>query len=142
MINNERGFALLNVIFLMMITSFAAMILLNAAPRVKNPQPTLRLTALYLANEQFAYLEDKAAKGELTEAAYEFLGDPNELTTNNFSEKIAITFDMETTVTGSGNLRNAKVIVSWTFGGKDFKIDSERTILFVKHETEDEEETP
>lgn len=134
MINNERGFALLNVIFLTMITSFAAMILLNAAPRVKNPQPTLRLTALYLAEEQFAYLEDKAAKGELTGVTYEFLGDPKELTINNFSEKIDITFDMKTTVTESGNLRNAKVTVSWQFGGKDFKIETERTILFVPNE--------
>lgn len=134
MINNERGFALLNVIFLMMITSCAAMILLNAAPRVRNPDPTLRLTALYLAEEQFAYLEDKAANDELTEVTYEFLGDPNELTTNNFSEKIAITFDMETTITGSGNLRKATVIVSWTFGGKDSKIETERTILFVPNE--------
>lgn len=134
MINNERGFALLNVIFLMMITSFAAMILLNAAPRVRNPEPTLRLTALYLAEEQFAYLENLAANGEPMESTYEFLGDPKELTINNFSEKISITFDMETTVTGSGNLRGAKVTVSWTFGGKDFKIETERTILFVPNE--------
>lgn len=134
MINNERGFALLNVIFLTMITSFAAMILLNAAPRVKNPQPTLRLTALYLAEEQLAYLENKAANGELTASSYDFLGDPSELTINNFSEKISITFDMETTVTESGNLRKATVIVSWTFGGKNSKIETERTILFVPNE--------
>lgn len=48
-LRNERGFMLLNVVFLTLITSFAAMILMNAAPRLKNPQAALRLTAIHLA---------------------------------------------------------------------------------------------
>lgn len=147
MINNERGFALLNVIFLMMITSFAAMILLNAAPRVKNPEPTLRLTALYLAEEQFAYLENLAAKGELTAGTYDFLGNDEDLTSMNFSEKIPVIFNVVAHVTEHNaelpNLFDAKVIVSWTVGGKDFDIESERTILLVEQpEPETEEPEP
>lgn len=134
MINNERGFALLNVIFLMLITSFAAIILLHAAPRVKNPEPTLRLTALYLAEEEFAYLEYLAANGELAAGTYNFPSEYNDdLTSTNFSEKIPVTFDVKANVSERDNLRDAKVIVSWEFGGKDFKIESERTILFVEH---------
>ena len=146
MINNERGFALLNVIFLMMITSFAAMILLNAAPRVRNPQPTLRLTALYLAEEQLAYLESKAANGDLTTGTYNFLGNDEDLTSMNFSEKIPVKFNVVAHVTehdaGLPNLFDAKVIVSWTVGGKDFDIESERTILLVEQPKETEEENP
>lgn len=153
MINNQRGFALLNVIFLMMITSFAAMILLNAAPRVRNPEPTLRLTALYLAEEQFAYLEDKAAKGELTAGSYDFPSEYNsDLTSRNFSEKIPVEFNVVAHVTEHNaelpNLFDAKVTVSWTVGGKDFDIETERTILLVEQpepeteEPEAEEENP
>ena len=46
-LNNERGFMLLNVVLLTLITSFAAMILMNAAPRLTNPQSVLRLTAIH-----------------------------------------------------------------------------------------------
>ena len=42
-LRSERGFLLLNVVFLTLITSVAAMILMNAAPRVRNPQAVLRL---------------------------------------------------------------------------------------------------
>ena len=111
---------MLNVIFLTLITSLAAMILINAAPRAHNPQSTLRLTALYLANEQFAMLESKAAEGTLTPGDYNFLGDPDDL-------KNVVDFNVETTVTGTGNLRVAKVKVSWSDEDKDY-IEVERTI--------------
>lgn len=135
MINNERGFMLLNVVFLTLITSFAAMILMNAAPRIRNPQATLRLTALYLANEQFAMLENKAANGELAAGSYEFLGYKDDLTTINFSEKIPVKFEIDTTVTENGNLRDAAVTVTIK-DDKNFKLEAERTILFVPKATE------
>ena len=62
-LNNQRGFMLLSVVILTLITSFAAMILMNAAPRLTKPQSVLRLTAIHLANEQFAMLESLAASG-------------------------------------------------------------------------------
>ena len=49
-LNNQRGFMLLNVVILTLITAFAATILMNAAPRLKNPRSVLRLTAIHLAN--------------------------------------------------------------------------------------------
>jgi hypothetical protein len=123
-LKNERGFLMLNVIFLTLITSFASMILLNAAPRVRNPQSTIRLIALHLANEQFAQLESLAAEGTLTEGNYDFRGDKKDL-------KNVVDFNVETTVTGTGNLRGIKVKVSWS--DKDF-IEVERTVLFVPKE--------
>ena len=132
---DQHGFALLNVVFLTLITSFAAMILLNAVPRAKNPQSTLRLTALYVANEQFAQLESMAAAGELNEGSYSFQGVPEDLTTKNLTATDAgapITFKVTTHVTGDGgNLRNVSVKVSWTFGGKDFELASERKMRVV-----------
>ena len=75
---------LLNVVILTLITAFAATILLNAAPRITNPQSVLRLTAIHLANEQFAMLESLAANGELATGNYDFLGKDADLTTQNF----------------------------------------------------------
>ena len=105
------------------------MILLNAVPRAKNPQSTLRLTALYVANEQFAQLESLAATGNLESGSYSFKGVPKDLTTENAGAPI--TFTVTTHVTGGGNLRNVSVKVSWTFGGNDFELESERTMRIV-----------
>ncbi|MBR1646679.1 MAG: hypothetical protein IJ685_07860 [Selenomonadaceae bacterium] len=128
--SNQRGFALLNVVLLTLITSFAAMILLNAVPRAKNPQSTLRLTALYVANEQFAQLESLATAGELNTGNYSFQGKPEDLTTENAGAPIK--FTVTTNVTnGSGNLRKVSVKVSWKFNGKDFEIASERMMRVV-----------
>ena len=135
MLKNQQGFMLLNVVFLTLITSFAAMILMNAAPRLKNPQSVLRLTAIHLANEQFAMLESKAAAGELAAGSYDFLGDDDNLKTENFSEKIPIEFTVKTTVTENGNLRIAEVTITID-GDENFKLETERTILFVPKETE------
>ncbi|MBR4904612.1 MAG: type II secretion system protein [Selenomonadaceae bacterium] len=123
-IRNERGFLMLDVIFLMLITALAATILINAAPRAKNPQSTIRLIALHLANEQFAMLESKAAAGE--NLPENFLGKDADL-------ENVVTFNVETTVTGTGNLRKVKVKVSWSDEDKDC-IEVEKTILFVPKE--------
>ena len=143
---NERGFALLNVIFLTVITSFAAMILLNAATQAKNPQSILQLTALHVANEQFAQLESLAAADELEAGSYPFKGLDEDLTTENFGEGSPVTFNVDTEVSnGGGNLRKVTVTVSWTVGEKNFEIESERTVRVVKKSStqdDESEETP
>ena len=129
---NERGYLLLNVVFLTLITSFAAMILLNAAPRVRNPQSTMRLIALNLANEQLAQLEANAAAGESIGGG-SFLGSNSDLTNDSFrSEDSPTVFTVETTISGSGTLRDAKVKVKWQFGGKNFEVEAERTICVAQ----------
>ncbi len=127
-LRNERGFMLLNTVFLTLITAFAATILLNAAPRVKNPQSVLRLTAIHLANEQFALMESRALAGELEAGNYPFAGNDADLTTENAGAGKPVIFDVATRVTDSGNLRGVKVTVSWTFGGDNFMFAEERTI--------------
>lgn len=122
---NERGFMLLNVVFLTLITSIAAMILLNAAPRVKNPHTVLRLTAIHLANEQFAMLESLAATDALTDGSYSFLGDEDDLTTENFSEGVPIKFNITSTVSGN----KVAVTVSWKLGEENFELEEERTVI-------------
>ena len=125
-LRSQRGYMLFNVIILTLITSFAAMILLNAATRVRNPDSTLRLTALYLAKEQFAMIESLAAKGEQIDGD-NFLGDPNDLTTN-LGKDNRVDFTVETHASGN----TVKVIVKWKVGEKNFQIESERKILIAK----------
>ena len=129
-LRDERGFLMLNVIFLTVITAFAGMILLNAASKVRNPQPTLRLTALYLANEQLAQLESLAAAG--SELSTSFLGKTEDLTTKNFSEENPITFEVKTEISG-GNVCNVKVTVSWIANGREDSVEVERTIWIVEN---------
>ncbi len=130
LLKDERGYLMLNVIFLTLITSFAAMILLNAAPRVKNPHSTLRLTALYLADEQFAQLESMAAAGE--PLTTNFLGKMEDLKSENSATGKPTEFKVETTISGDSNLREVTVTVKWTVDEKDFEIKSERTIWLVE----------
>lgn len=134
LLRNQRGFLLLNVIFLTVITSFAAMILLNAAPRVRNSHSTLRLTAIHLANEQFAHLESRAASGMSIGGSYGFLGDKTDLTSENFSAGAPTVFTVEAHVSGS-NPHKATVTVSWQVGEKIFSLEAERTILVVTKQT-------
>ena len=118
-IKNERGFLMLNVVFLTLITSFAAMILLNAAPRVRNSQSQLRLTALYLANEQFAELESAAVlKNEAP---------TNSTNTRNFDGR---DYTIKTEVSGAAPY---KVTITITIEGRnDFEVKVQRMIWRVQ----------
>ena len=120
---------MLEVVILTLITSLAAMILLNAVPRVKNPRATLKLTALYVAEEQFAHMEYLAATGELDAGSYSFCGRDEDLTTSNAGAPIKFTVD--TQVSARGNLRDVTVKVGWTFGGKDFNVECKRRMRVV-----------
>ena len=108
------------------------MILMNAAPRVRNPQAVLRLTAMHLANEQFALIESKAVSGELDLACHI---DPKELTTENFGAGKPITFTVTSTDNPNGNLHYVTVKVEWTVDGENFSLEVERTIRVVTKET-------
>ncbi len=126
-IKNERGFLLLNVVFLTLITSFAAMILLNAAPRAKNSQSTIRLIALYLAEEQFAELESAAAVDKVAPT--------DSTTTKNFDDRdytIKTEVSNETEVDDE-NLYKVTVTVSWTDDGKNFSVTAQRRILVAEN---------
>ena len=129
--HDQRGFALFNVVILTLLTSFAAMILLNAVPRVKNPQATLKLTARYVAEEQFAHLESMAASGNLDAGSYSFQGEPEDLTTENAGAPVKFTVDTQVSL-GGVNLRRVVVTVSWQFGGgEEFKLKTERMMRVV-----------
>lgn len=125
-LNNQRGFMLLNVVFLTLITALAATILMDAAPRIKNPQSVLRLTAIHLANKQFAILESKATAGAngFQETSY------------NLGEDNPVVFVVKPTkIIDSGNWRKVTVTVTIE-GDENFQLEAERTIPFVTTETE------
>ena len=136
-LHNERGFMLVNVIFLLMITAAAATILINAFPRMNNPQAVLRLTAIHLANEQFAILESLAAQGNDLSGKFSFQGNPDDLRSENYVNDAPIEFKVETPPsTGSGTVHEVKVIVSWEFEGKNYDLELERTVRVVKTATD------
>ncbi len=130
---NQRGFMLLNVIFLTLIVATCASVLMNAVPRYRNSQAVLKLTAIHLANEQFAMLESFAAEGDSLSGKTSFQGDNDDLKTNNFSAGEPMEFEVKTTVSGEEILRNVKVTVSWTVNGQKNSIEAERTIRVVKN---------
>ena len=121
---------LLNAVFLTLITSFAAMILLNALPRIKNPQTTLRLTAIHLANEQFAMMESLAAQGKFE---LKYLGKSEDLITENFNEGNPIKFTVTPSEKSSaGALHYVTVKVEWTVNERPDSVKLERTIRVVQ----------
>ena len=127
---NQRGFMMLNVVFLTLIASLAAMILMNAATRVRNPQSTLRLTALYVANEQLAQMESLAAAG--IEPTEKILVEEDDLETNNFSTGEPIRFEVVPEKIGGNTY---KVTVSWTVKGQPDSVTLERTIWIAKEDS-------
>lgn len=120
----------MNVLFLTLITSFAAMILLNALPRTKNPQANLHLTARYVAEEQFACLESLATSGQLSAGSYSFQGNTEDLTTENVGAPIKFTVDTQVSPVGL-NVFRVTVKIVWTLEGKDFEVTSERRMRIV-----------
>ena len=128
---NERGFMLLQVVFLAMITSIVAMIFLNGVMQVKNRNATLRLTAIHLANEQIAESESRAAQGILPDGSISWLGVDDDLTTYNSGAKEPVKFDVKTNVenfSDNAALKKITVKVEWKVGEENFQIESEKII--------------
>ena len=127
---DERGFMLMSVIFLLMITSFAALIFLNGTKKIVNKNSALKIIALHLAEEQFAEIESRAEKGDSLQN-FSFLGDPADLKNyyDNREEKISeatpIIFDVSTSVKNNSHV---EVKVEWTFNGEKYSIAIEKMI--------------
>lgn len=119
---NERGFILLSVVFLTLITSFMAVMVLNANLKLQQRNSNLRLTAIYLAEEQFAEIESLAANGSLEGGNHVFYGDNDDLTVGDKE------FSVSTTVSGDTQLKTVRVIVKWNVDGKDFDVDFEKAV--------------
>ncbi len=132
-LKDERGFMLLSIIFLTVIISFAAAILINAGSILKTSQSTLRLTAIHLANEQFAELESRAVAGNLSTGKIGYLGLSEDLTTKNLGQNNPITFSVKTEVSNGShtNMRKAKVTVEWNFDGKNSEVEFEKNIRLL-----------
>ena len=138
---SERGFMMLNVIFLTLIVSFTALIFLNGAARINNSGAELRIVALNLANEQFAEIESLAAQGKLYAGNINFLGDKEDLKNFGFYKdadlqtKTPVIFSVTSTVknfSGYENLFNVEIKVAWNFAGKDFDIKLEKIVRAKK----------
>ena len=132
---SERGFMMMNVIFLTLIVSFTALIFLNGARRVNETDSALRLAALNLANEQFAEIEYLAAENNLSTGSHSFLGDENNLKNfglykdEDLQNKKPAEFTVTTSVENySDNLKNVKVTVKCTSTEKNFEIELENLV--------------
>lgn len=132
---NERGFMLMSVIFLLMMTSIAALVVMNGAKKVINQNSALRIIALHLAEEQFAEIERKVANdNDNALQNFSFLGDQNDLKnyydSNNEKnpEVKPIIFDVTTSV---GHDSRVEVKVKWTLDGEEYSIAIEKLIYIT-----------
>ena len=127
---DERGLVLISVVFLLMITSFAALIFMNGAKKVINQNSALRIIALHLAEEQFAEIESRAAKGEALKN-YSFLGNFDDLKNyydsgdEDDSEIKPIIFNVTTSVKSDSRV---EVKVEWNLNGEKYSIAIEKVI--------------
>lgn len=125
---NERGFMLLNAVFLTLIVSIMATIILNANSKVQQRNSTLYFTAINLVNEQFAMLESLAAEtGEINTACHVPAEDLKSF--NGVKENSApIEFRISTTVSGNSKVT---VKVEWTVNGETKNFESAKTIQII-----------
>lgn len=115
---NERGFMLLSAIFLTLIVSIMATILLHANVKVQQRNSTLYLTAINLANEQFALLE--------IDTSLE-IPDDDKKSYNGLSGNAApVVFRISKIHQGD---RQYTVKVEWTVDGETETFESTKTIL-------------
>lgn len=112
---NQRGYMLISVVFLTLIVSFIAAMALQTMTRAKNSDAALRLHAINLANEQFALIESGSTKNIPAEdlKSYGLY--------RKDAEKIPTEFHVTKSISGSGNLREVKVTVTWNENKLDFE---------------------
>lgn len=126
---NERGFMLLSAVFLTLIVSLSAMMVLNGTKKIVNHNSTLRIIAVHIANEQFAELESLAAQGNLLTGSKNFLGNSADLKNEN------INFEVTTNIRNySGSLYKAEVKVEWILDGKNYNVEFEKIIRNISEE--------
>lgn len=137
MSSDQRGFMLLSVVFLTLVVSMAGLILVNANVRVQQRDSTLRLTAINIANEQFAEFEHLAANGGLNDGHYDFLGVEDDLESANGLDPdkvenetaVTVLFNVDSEVkTHPTGLKTAAVTVTWRDGGDNETIVLEKLI--------------
>ena len=106
---NQRGFMLLSAIFLTLIVSFMAALTFQSVTFTKKDETALELTAINLANEQFAMIESLAARGKLSE-----------VTDFNGKSELPEDFKITTHLDEQENLCKATVIVTWKNKRQEF----------------------
>lgn len=128
---NERGFMLLSTIFVTLITALVAMMVLNGTKKISNQNAALKIIAVHLANEQFAYIENLAAQGNLSVGNYNFLGNADDLKNyyDNGNKITPTEFQVTADISGGeNNLYGVKVKVTWNFDNRDNEIEFEKVI--------------
>ncbi len=115
---NQRGFMFLSAVFLTIIVAIMAQILLNANAKVQQRNSTLYLTAINLANEQFAILES----GANINIPDEDLKSYNGVKENSEPVKFKVF-----PIPEDGNKYTVKV--EWTVNGKTETLESTKIIL-------------
>lgn len=111
---NQRGFMLLSAVFLTLIVSFMAALTFQAVTLQHKDKTALELTAINLADEQFAMIESLAAQDNLS-AVKNFNG----------QSELPEGFEIETNLKNSdGNLYEYEVTVTW----KDKRLNFEKIV--------------
>ena len=108
---NQRGFMLLSAVFLTLIVSFMAALTFQSITLTHKYKTAEELTAINLADEQFAMIESLAARDNLS-AVNNFNGE-----TEDIPENFKVTTNLESS---NGNIYEYKVIVTWEDKRREF----------------------
>ena len=121
----ERGFILWEVLALAIFLSAVAVCLLMYQTAAKAKSDGIhRLTAVYLAQTEFAYLEKAAAEGELTSGVCYWLGDAEDLRSNGGEFSVTSEIAVE-----GADVYLATVRVTWPERGRTRQLALERLLV-------------
>lgn len=128
--NEEKGFVLLEVVLLSMIilAMVANIAVFEKANTVKIVNGT-RTKAIYMVQEEFAYLEEKAALRNLQAGTYAWLGKSDRLQENQEKFSVQAEVSAET-----ADVYHANVKATWQNGKHQGTVTMEREI--VSHQGE------
>ena len=123
---DEGGFILPEVLLLAMFVAAVALSLVMYQTSVRAKSDGMhRLTAVHLAQTEFAHLEQIAATGNIKDnAVWDWLGEPSDLTLNNG----AFTVTAKTTGQNAA-VYLATVDVVWRSGGRERQITWQRLLV-------------
>ena len=116
--SSERGFVMLEVVALSaVIVAMAAVVASYQAAERARQMAAVRTTAVFLAKEELARLEQKAYRHELHGEDYGWLGEPQNLRLNGYEFTVRATVDGYET-----GVCRAEAAVKYRFGNRNHEV--------------------
>ena len=126
---NSKGFIFIEVLFLTLIVSFTALMIVNALESAvkSSNMSAIRTAAVYIANARMAEIEEYADSNKsLPPSTYTLMTDSDFTYDNFFGINGTVKFAVDTKITlVSANQGVAVVTVTWTVNGNNYGISND-----------------